>query len=239
MRLPGRWLLLVIVTALTICVGAEAASSEPAAQHTHYLPLITTPWHGPNLLPNASFEGGWYHPGGINELQVPERWLFEWDEGVNPLDPNPWNVFVRPEVRVVPAEFLPPQEHDLFIWDGRQTLKIFKGWGAISFRLLANVTLPPATYLLQISVFPDLVVDYVNGQKVWAPDPLSGEVRLIAGSGGTPWILPAFGRKNTFTHAFTVSQPQTIQVGAAMRGRWAIRNNGWFMDDWRLYRLEN
>jgi hypothetical protein len=22
-----------------------------------------------------------------------------------------------------------------------------------------------------------------------------------------------------------------------MRGRWAIQNNGWFMDDWDLYKL--
>lgn len=227
------------MAAFVITVAAGGAALEPVAQHTHYLPLVLTPLKGANLLPNASFEGGWRHPGGIPELQVPEKWLFEWDEGVNPFDPEPWNAFVRPEVRVLPAEFLPPHEHNLFIWDGQQTLKIFKGWGAVSFRLLADVHLQPGRYVLEISLFPDLVVDYVNGEKVWAPDPLSGEVRLIAGSGGTAWILPTFGQKNTFTYTFTLSQPQTMRVGAAMRGRWAIRNNGWFMDDWWLYRVGN
>jgi hypothetical protein len=137
---------------------------------------------------------------------------------------------------VLTPDFLPADEHDLFIWDGRQTVKIFKGTGAISFRLTTNVHLEPGTYLLQIYVFPDLVDEYEGGEKVWAPDPLSGEVRLLAGASSTDWMLPTFGQKNTFTHAFHVDVPQDLRVGAAMRGRWAILNNGWFMDDWSLVR---
>jgi hypothetical protein len=172
-------------------------------------------------------------------LQVPIQWLLEWDEGTNPLDPDPWNKFVRPECRVLPSAFLPPREHPLFIWDGDQTVKVFKGLGSVSFRLLTDVYLTPGTYLLEINVFPDLVVDYRgDGSKVWAPDPLSGEVKLIVGFGGSGWMLPAFGRKNTFTQTFEIPTAQTIRVGAAMRGRWAIENNGWFMDDWGLWRID-
>lgn len=208
----------------------ETSSATPTATPT------TPPLYSVNLLPNASFEGGWYHIGGEPELQVPEQWQFQWEHGHNPLpeDPAPW---VRPEVRVLSGDFLPADEHELFIWDGKQTVKIFKGSGAISFRLTTDVTLPPGTYLLQIELFPDLVVGYENDQKVWAPDPLSGEVRLIAGEHSTEWMLPTFGVRNSFTHLFTLNTEQTIQVGAAMRGRWAIQNNGWFMDDWRLYRV--
>ncbi len=196
------------------------------------------PAAGANLLPNASFEEGWYHINGVPELQVPNRWILEWETGENPLDPDPWNNWVRPEIRVLTPDFLPPAEHDLFIWDGRQTVKVFKGQGAISFRLLTDVYLEPGSYQLEIYFFPDLVVDYsADGGKVWAPDPLSGEARLVMGAQTTPWVLPAFGQKNRLAHTFSVEVGQVMRLGAAMRGRWAIENNGWFMDDWSLRRL--
>ena len=80
----------------------------------------STPTHTPvavgqNLLPNPSFENGWYHINGIPELQVPNQWTLDWVAGDNPLDPDPWNDFVRPESRVLNFDFLPPSEHDLFI----------------------------------------------------------------------------------------------------------------------------
>ncbi len=203
---------------------------------TVYLPLVTVPSSGSNLLPNPSFEGGWYHPDGIPELQIPEDWQFAYyDEEDKPLDPDPWNAWVRPETRVLSSAFLPPAEQTLFIWEGDQTVKVFKGYGSISFQLTTAVFLQPGTYILEINLFPDLVTGYDNGQKIWASDPLSGEVKLIAGSGTTDWLLPNIGQRNTFQTSFTLTESQTVVVGAAMRGRWAIQNNGWFMDDWWLY----
>ncbi|MDT8306727.1 MAG: hypothetical protein RRC07_12395 [Anaerolineae bacterium] len=190
----------------------------------------------PNLLPNPSFEEGWYHPYGIDELQVPNRWALEWLEGANHLDPDPWNAWVRPEVRILSPEFLPAAEHSLFIWEGQQTLKVFKGAGAISFNLQTSVYLEPGGYLFVVHVFPDLVDAYGdNGQKVWAPDPLSGEVALIVAGEQQPWQLPRFGQKNRFTHLFVTENAGLVQLGVAVRGRWAITNNGWFLDDWALY----
>jgi hypothetical protein len=196
------------------------------------------PITGANLLPNPSFEEGWYNLHGSPELQVPNHWLLEYDAGPNPLDSDPWNAFVRPETRVLSAPFLPPAERGLFIWDGQHTVKIFKGQGALSFRLLTDVQLEPGRYVLEISIFPDLVVEYTADGKIWAPDPYSGEVRLVVDGGGTGWMLPAFGRKNTFHHTFQVEQARSARVGVAVRGRWAILNNGWFMDDWSLRRVE-
>lgn len=213
------------------------ATGRPAATTTQPTPTPSPlpAASGPNLLPNPSFEEGWYHPGGIPELQIPNGWLFEWDEGQNPLDPDPWNVFVRPECRLLSPDFLPPNEHALFIWDGQYTVKCFKGMGAISFRLLTDVYLEAGTYTLEINVFPDLVDGYTaGGEKIWAPDPLSGDVRFIVGQSDNPWILPGFGRKNTLTHTFTITQAGTVRLGVAVRGRWAIQNNGWFLDDWSL-----
>jgi hypothetical protein len=175
---------------------------------------------------------------GVPELQLPNRWQFEWDEGHNPFDPAPHSAFVRPETRVLSTAFLPEHEHPLFIWNGQHTVKIFKGAGAISFRLFTDVVLEPGTYVLEINFFPDLVVDYSGGEKVWAPDPVSGEVRFIVDGGGSEWILPAFGQKNTRTYTFVVNETRSVRVGAAFRGRFAIQSNGWFLDDWSLRKLQ-
>jgi hypothetical protein len=193
---------------------------------------------GPNLLPNPSFEEGWYHWNGLPELQIPNQWTFEWDEGFNWLDGGDDNPFLRPEARVLPRDFLPAHEHSTYIWHGTHTMKVFKGYGAVSFRMLTNVYLPPGVYQFQIHYYPDLVVGYNGAQKIWAPDPQSGETRIIAPDGGTNWTLPMFGRKNSQSHVFHIEEGRIVQIGAAFRGRWAIMNNGWFMDDWSLRRLE-
>ncbi len=193
---------------------------------------------GNNLLPNPSFEEGWYHIGGIPELQVANHWTLEWDVGNNPLDPDPWNAFVRPESRVLNGDFLPADEHDLFIWDGEYTAKIFKRTGALSFRLFTNVNLDPGTYQFEINVFPDMVDGYTeNGDKIWAPDPLSAELRFLTGDTVGNWIFPNFGERNTYRHAFQINSTGQYRVGVAFLGRWAILNNGWFLDNWSLRQL--
>jgi LysM repeat protein len=229
-------------------VSTPAATPQPTATNPAvptFTPLPTaTPTTAPpvpvptgNLLPNPSFEGSWYHPGNVPELQIPADWRFEWDEGSTGFGNNPWDVYLRPEVRVLAREYLPPAEHSLFIFGGNKTVKVFKGSGAVSFRLLTEVTLTPGRYQLEINLFPDLVMAYENGQKVWADDFLAGEVKLQAGASNTGWLYPTFGQKNTLRYTFTISQTQTISVGAAVRGRFALLNNGWFLDEWSLYRL--
>jgi hypothetical protein len=193
---------------------------------------------GVNLLPNPSFEEGWYHINGIPELQVANHWTLEWDTGENPLDPDPWNNFVRPESRLLNGDFLPESEHDLFIWDGDYTAKIFKRTGALSFRLFTNVYLEPGTYLFEINVFPDMVDDYTDGgAKIWAPDPLSAQLRFLTGDTVGNWIYPSFGERITYSHAFQINSAGQHRVGVAFLGRWAILNNGWFLDKWSLHQL--
>ena len=208
-------------------VTATATASPTAAQTG-----------GPNLLPNPSFEDSWHHQSGVPELQVPDGWQLEWQEGRNWLDSDPWNKFVRPETRVLTADFLPEDERDLFIWDGNQTVKIFKREGALSFRLTTDVFLEPGSYLFSINVFPDMIDSYSeNGAKKWAPDKLSAQLRFIVDPPSNEWNFPTFGQKNHYQYAFFVEQPKTVRLGVHFVGRWAILNNGWFMDDWSLVQL--
>lgn len=193
---------------------------------------------GVNILPNGSFEEGHYNQNGVPELQLPNGWLLEWREGPTGFGDNSWDVYVRPETRVLSTAFLPAFEHPLYIWDGTHTVKMFKGSGAINMRLLTDVTLEPGTYVFEINVFPDMVMGYDNGQKIWADDPFAAEVRFIVTGAGTDWFLPAFGQRNTFTHTFTVNETQTIRLGAGLRGRYALSNNGFFIDAWSLKKIE-
>lgn len=215
----------------------DTPTPPPAAE---ILPtaIPANPILGENLLPNSSFEDGHYNMNGIPELQLPVGWVFEWDESQTGFGSESWDVYLRPETRVLSKNFLPDAEHSLFIFDGAHTIKIFKGDGAISFKLFRDVYLEPGTYVLEINVYPDLYMDYVDGRKIWADDPLTGQFRFIA-PGATGWMGTVYGRKNVLTHTFTVDSAENVSIGAAMRGNHAIMNDGWFLDDWSLRRVEN
>ena len=69
-------------------------------------------------------------------------------------------------------------------------------------------------------------------------DPLSAEARIIVGGGGTGWAGTVIGNRNTVTHDFTIDTAQTIRLGGAFRNRFEQSNNGWFIDNWSLQKLE-
>jgi hypothetical protein len=41
------------------------------------------------------------------------------------------------------------------------------------------------------------------------------------------------------TYDFTVTTPGAVRLGASFRNRWALPNNGWFLDAWSLQRTGN
>lgn len=200
-------------------------------------PVVLVPV-GPNLLPNPSFEGDWYFFNNVAEWQISTGWALSIDEGPNTLTPEEGDRFLRPEVRVVSKANLPSSEHSLFVFDGNKTIKIFKGGAPTSFAVFANVALEPGTYRFTINFFPDIVSVYRQGKKVWATDQLAAEVRFIHNDGGSDWVTPTPGVKNTLTYEFTLEEAATIQLGAAFRNRFVNSNNGWFLDNWILQRLE-
>jgi len=219
---------------------APTSPPPPAAPPATAVPptLPPNPQLGVNLLPNPSFEEGHYNQDGIPELQLPNRWRLEWDAGPTGVGNEAWDVYVRPEIRVLSASFLPPAEHALYIYDGQHTVKIFKGGGAVNFRLLTDVTLDPGTYVIEAKMFADIIERWEDGQKVWAGDPYAAEFRFLVGNGGTVWTTQRFGQVNVHNFTFTIDQSQTIPIGVGLRGRYAIANNGWFMDDFSLRRVQ-
>jgi hypothetical protein len=144
---------------------------------------------------------------------------------------------LRPESRVVPRWSLPPAEQDLFVWDGNWAIKVFKGGAPASFRFFADLPLAPGTYRFVASYFPDLVSSYGAGGKVWAAQPLAGEARFIQDGGGSGWQQVQPGTRNSLTGTFTVATNRTVRVGLALRTRYVLANNGFFLDGWSLQRI--
>ena len=211
-----------------------AAPPEPtAAPDTAAEPVL-----GANLLPNPSFEEGHYNQNGIPELQLPNQWRLEWDEGPTGVGDAAWDFFVRPEVRVLSTAFLPPEEHGLYIYNGQNTVKAFKGSGAVSFRLLTDITLKPGTYVIESKMYPDIVEKWEDRHNVWSQDPTAAEFRFIVGDGGTVWMGQNYGQINVNNFTFTINETKTIPIGIALKGKYAIANNGWFIDDLSVRRIE-
>lgn len=216
--------------------AAPTSAPPPAPPPQPAPPQEAPPSIGPNVLPNASFEGGYYHLNGVPELQIPNSWIFEFDQGQGA--PGTGQTYLRPEIRVMPRWLLPKSEQPQFIWNGDWTVKVFKGSAPISFRLLSDVYLEPGTYRFIANYFPDLVTGYNGGSKIYTSQPLAGEVAFFRnGIGGWSSVTP--GSKNTMVQTFTVPTAGNVRLGVAFRTRYELPNNGFFVDDWSLQRIGN
>ena len=218
-------------------VPQAAAPAKPAAP-VAAAALPSNPVLGDNLLPNPSFEEGHWNQDGVPELQLPNGWRLEFELGPTGFGNESWDNYVRPETRVLSTAFLPPEEHGLFIFDGSNTVKIFKGTGAVSTRLLTDIELQPGTYVLEGNFYSDVFESYSDKRKNAPANPSAGEAALIAGPTGTGWIGNNYLNKNKLSHTFTINTAQKVPVGISFRGRYAIANNGWFVDNLSLRRVQ-
>lgn len=192
-----------------------------------------------NLLQNAGFEDGYYKWNGVPELTIPNGWEFWHANQSTPWIDRQGQNWDTPEAVVWNIADAPQEERSLFFIDGRYTLKVFGGWKAIWFKLTQQVTSAPVGQRLRLTVpvFPDLVSEYGDKGKLWAPDPLSGEVRLsitqgetaLADSGYLTGNTVRYGQMNFLTLEFNAPSPP-FTVNIECRGRWGIVNNGWFID---------
>jgi hypothetical protein len=197
-----------------------------------------------NLLFNGSFEEHWHHPGGVAELQVPDFWNFWYSTVENPYSDDEWNRFVVPEVRVLPAAQLPAHERELFILDGTQTLKIFKGNGAWNSGLKQTISLELGVYRFTVQVYGDLVKGHTeDGTKIWADDPdgLDGLCRFVINGHQYDWskLIPGewIELSITFRAAAGPNGHGHNEVGVEWLCPYALKNSGIFADAWRLERL--
>ena len=222
----------LIYAGQSLVIPGSSGPSNPGSPPAAPPPPPSQP--GQNLLPNPSFEGGFYNQNGSPELQVPNSWQMEFDQGGSA--PGTGITFLRPESRLIPRSGLPAHEHGLFIWNGDWTVKVFKAHAPESFRLFTDVHLEPGTYRFVGHHFPDLIEGYDSNGKLWMWQPSAGEVAFIGPeSGGWTPVTP--GTKNALVHEFTVTTPGAVRIGVAFRTRYAIPNNGFFIDDWYLERI--
>ena len=92
--------------------------------------------------------------------------------------------------------------------------------------------------LLEGNFYSDVFESYSNKQKNAPANPQAGEAALYAGATGTGWIGNNYLNRNKLTHTFTIDTAQKVSVGIGFRGRYAIANNGWFVDNLSLRRVE-
>lgn len=209
-------------------------------------PPVPEPAPDENLLRNASFEAGHYHWHNVVEIVIPNEWDFWYQTDKSLRLDRQVQAFDPPETVVWNVGQAPPHEQDLFFLSGDYALKVFKGWGAIWWRLFQTVRglTVGATYRFTAPVFPDLVSSYVGGEKRWAGDPLAGELRLYVVQGDEPnprWMNGddfKFGFYTRHTLEFTARSPEATVVIEA-RGRWGLLNNGWFVDALKLERIDS
>lgn len=225
----------LFIPGATVTETSDNTASAPTAPAAPAVPAPATT----NLFKNPSFEEGW-HYYLYNELQVPDGWQLAIDEGPNTLEPGSGGNFARPEVRVVGRDQLPEAEWDWFLFDGAKTLKAFKGDAPTTFSFFQDVNLSPGRYRMTLSYFPDTVITYQKGARIFNMDPLAGEVRVIHNEGGTNWKTTTAGQRNVTVYEFTVGgQGGITRLGMQFRNRFANANNGWFLDNWGLERLGN
>ena len=127
-------------------------------------------------------------------------------------------------------------------WDLNEVLVIYGfselSWGIFSVFGLRFIFMLPGTYIVEANMFADIVADWEDNRKVWAADPGAAQFRFIVGDGGTNWTRQNFGQRNTHNWTFTLEEPKTVKVGIWLRGKYAIANNGWFIDNLSLRRIE-
>lgn len=202
-----------------------------------------TPTPAPtNLIANGDFEGGHYHWNNVPEIVIPNGFDFWHATASTPKLERQDQDFYPPETVVWNRNDAPPEERDLFFLNGVYCLKGFAGWKPIWWKLSQTVNnlTPGRRYIFTAPVFPDLAMRMEGGAKVWADDPLAGEVRLSASGVGvtmdTGYLNGSnfpFGRYTEHTLLF-IAPAASVELSLECRGRWGLLNNGFFVDALRL-----
>jgi hypothetical protein len=192
-----------------------------------------------NIWENPGFELG--HVDEIKngrEIQRPEYyrlWIADRDQP-NPYDEAEHSRYDVPEMRVLSRADIPDHEEPDFFTDGSHCFKVFQRYGTWWIRLIQFHDLS-GWYRMTARCYADLIVEHVNGEKVPAPDAVTGQMMIEAGSDfRTDWLDLVALAKNELTLDFEADGPMAIAVNA--RCNFAIKNAGMFFDGWSLERIE-
>lgn len=209
-------------------------------------PIEDGPHPGVNVLGNAGFDQGHYKWHNVNEITIPVMWDFWYQADKAMRLESQDQSFDPPECVVWNKRDAPPEEQDLFFLSGDFCLKVFKGWGAIWWRLFQTVVglRMGGKYVFKAPVFPDLVMKYEGSEKMWADDPMAGEIRLYVEGGAVPVSTDWMNGNHFPFGAYTVHQlpfvaaSESVTVVLEGRGRWGLVNNGWMVDSMVLEETE-
>lgn len=188
------------------------------------------PLPGGNLLVNGSFEEGWTDAATFPG-QHPKGWVVEWNAGREFHNPHAeWEYQVGEGVHKSP-DFLPAEEHAVFIWDGRWTYKLFADKKAFWARLKQTVELPAGRYRLSTPVWVDCY--RWMGFKDYDVEPWQAEIKVnVNNSAAREWSpLPSGGKRAVVTEFEHPGGP--MKLGVHLRANWPISNNLW-LDRWEL-----
>jgi len=215
------------------------------------LPLVVRePPMTPTLssrLQNASFEEGWCD---VAIGQEPNQWDWHWVDGETlPGSDDPARA---PETRVLPREQLPPYERDLFILDGTYCVKVFKSYAPIYAALSQDLSGLKVGRRYRLSAPVYLDVFNWEGGKAAPDDPSAARVRLGAGPTGATWrdeeaisygpwwdgdsVADFYLAYNDYDLEFTATDAE-MTVYVEVFAKWGLENNGFFMDDFKLFLL--
>lgn len=194
------------------------------------------------MIVNGSFENGHYD---IGNSQIPNGWGLMWylyPHTINEIDGAEHSQFKVGEGRVLHKTQIPPagNPHHIEIPHGENLVKLFSGYKSIYTRFwqLAEIT-KEGVYELTVTILPDLVESYnPDGSKVYAPDPMSGRIKLFCGEGGQDWIHATFGQWQEISKVFFVATPGHYNVGLEMMSPHPIEGNNWFIDNIKLVKVE-
>lgn len=138
------------------------------------------------------------------------------------------------------TERLPDSELDLYLApDSPIVCHFFKRYGKQWWTLSKRLTLPPAAYTFSCEIYPDIY----SGNHQFAPDPLSGEYRLVIGpksepiftSSGEPFKSGNFGQWVPLS--ITANHPGgEFRHGLEFRARWGVETVGLFIRRWKVVR---
>ncbi len=219
-----------------------APAPQPETTRVPPGPDAKRPPAKPNVLINASFEDGMaYFNDDTRELAVPAGWVFAYMDETTPREQRQTAPWSRPITALINSHAVTMADRTRIFAGGTYCWKVSGTGSPVWVRLFQSVlgVTPGQKYRFTVNILPDLIARS-HPQVAYASDPLSGEVRLTATSGGqtfdTGWKtgreVPV-ARYTALTLDFT-APANRVEVAVEVRGRWALPEGAWYVDELSL-----